>query len=181
MDIFVSYSSSDKTIADAVVATLERAQVRCWYAPRDILAGKPYGDAILDGLQASRGVVVIVSRRALASPHVLREVERAIHYGLVVVPFRIENVEMKGAFELFLSVSHWLDAMTPPLEQHLERLTDAVRGILSIKTVPPAPSVDAPVRAVAAGVAEVSPDLWSRRSGGKIRQFVSRFLEDTES
>ena len=36
---------------------------------------------------------------------------------------------MRGAFELFLSVTHWLDAMTPPLEQHLERLADAVRGI----------------------------------------------------
>jgi hypothetical protein len=88
---------------------------------------------------------------------------------------------MKGAFELFLSASHWLDAMTPPLEQHLERLTDAVRSILSIKTVPPTPGVEASVPTVAAAVNEVSPDLWSRRPGGRIRQFVSRFLEDTES
>jgi len=181
MDIFVSYSSSDKSIADAVVATLERAQIRCWYAPRDIDPGKPYGDAILDGLQTSRGVVVIVSRHALASPHVLREVERGIHYGLVIVPFRIENVEMKGAFELFLSVSHWLDAMTPPLEQHLDRLTDAVRSVLRIDTLAPASKAPDQPAAAEEPVAEISPDLWSRRPRGRLRQFLSHLLEDNQS
>ena len=179
MDVFVSYSSTDKTIADAVVATLERAQIRCWYAPRDIVPGKPYGDAILDGLRAARVVVVIVSARSVDSPQVLREVERAIHYGLVVVPFRIENVEMRGSFELFLSVSHWLDAISPPLEAHLERLCDAVRGIMQVgrKTAVP-PTAAAVAAAVEPPVPEVSPDLWSRRSGGRLRQFFSRFLED---
>ena len=182
MDIFVSYSSSNKPIADAVVATLERAQIRCWYAPRDIDPGKPYGDAILEGLRGTRGVVVIVSKRALASPQVLREVERAIHYGLAIIPFRIENVEMQGAFEFFLSVPHWLDAMTPPLEQHLDRLTDAVRGVLRLNT-PPASDrkISEPAAAPAAPVVEVSPDLWSQRPRGRLRQFVSRLLEDTES
>ena len=68
MDVFVSYSSSDKTIADAVVATLERAQIRCWYAPRDIRPGKPYAEAIVDGIRDCRAVVVIVSSRSIDSP-----------------------------------------------------------------------------------------------------------------
>ena len=188
MDVFVSYSASDKPIADAVVARLERAQLRSWYAPRDINPGKPYGDAILDGLQACRTVVVIVSRQALASPHVLREIERAIHYGLTIVPFRIEQVEMRGAFELFLSVTHWLDAMTPPLEAHLDRLAAAVRGTLqaggsataATPRTSPAP-VPFPASAPAAAVREVSPDHWSRRPRGWFRQTLSNLVEDTES
>ena len=88
MDVFVSYSSRDKTVADALVATLERAQIRCWYAPRDIRPGTIYGEAILDGLRECRALVVIVSASSVASQQVLREVERAVHYGLTVVPFR---------------------------------------------------------------------------------------------
>lgn len=191
MDVFVSYSSSDKTIADAVVATLERAQIRCWYAPRDIRPGKPYGEAIVDGIRECRLVVVIVSSHSIASPQVLREVERAIHYGHVIVPFRIENVEMKGSFELFLSVSHWLDAITPPLEQHLSKLTDAVRAQLDVLSGTPvaaaarsrpADSVATSSAAPAAADApEISPDSWSQKPGGRIRRFFSGLLEDSDS
>lgn len=35
-DIFVSYSSKDKPVADAVVAGLEQKGIRCWIAPRDL-------------------------------------------------------------------------------------------------------------------------------------------------
>ncbi len=35
-DVFVSYSSNDKPTADALVATLEQQQIRCWVAPRDV-------------------------------------------------------------------------------------------------------------------------------------------------
>jgi hypothetical protein len=185
MDVFVSYSTSDKTIADAVVATLERAQIRCWYAPRDIRPGKDYGEAIVDGIRECRLVVVIVSSHSIASPQVLREVERAIHYGHVIVPFRIENVEMKGSFELFLSVSHWLDAITPPLEQHLGKLTDAVRAQLDIGTPAAVASAKTPAVSTAAPPAadapEISPDHWSKKPRGRIRQFFSGLLEDSDS
>jgi len=35
-DVFISYSSKDKTVANAVCATVENRKVRCWIAPRDI-------------------------------------------------------------------------------------------------------------------------------------------------
>jgi hypothetical protein len=41
-DVFLSYSSKDKTIADAAVATLESKGLRCWVAPRDITPGKEW-------------------------------------------------------------------------------------------------------------------------------------------
>ncbi len=33
-DVFISYSSKDKPIADAVCANIEAAGIRCWVAPR---------------------------------------------------------------------------------------------------------------------------------------------------
>lgn len=47
-DVFISYSSLDKQIADAVYSNLENNKIRCWIAPRDILPGDTYGRAIID-------------------------------------------------------------------------------------------------------------------------------------
>ena len=53
-DIFISYASKDKTVADAVCASLENRKIRCWIAPRDVLPGIPYGEAIINGISQSR-------------------------------------------------------------------------------------------------------------------------------
>jgi hypothetical protein len=184
MDVFVSYSTPDKVVADATIAALESSQIRCWYAPRDIPPGKLYGEAIIEALRASRILVVIVSSRSLESPHVLRELERGVHYGLVVVPLRIEDIPMKGAFELFLSAPHWLDAITPPLEVHLRRLQQTVATILA-GDAPPAQKVvevKAPTSAApeTAKVEELPPDLWTRTGRSRIREFFSRLTDDPE-
>jgi hypothetical protein len=38
-DVFVSYASQDVVVADAVVLALERSQITCWIAPRDVVPG----------------------------------------------------------------------------------------------------------------------------------------------
>ena len=47
---FISYSSVNKNIADAIVADLEQHGIRCWYAPRDIRPGSPWMGSIVDHL-----------------------------------------------------------------------------------------------------------------------------------
>ena len=55
-DVFVSYSQKDKATADAAVARLEQDGSRCWIAPRDILPGTSWGEAIVDAHGRPRGV-----------------------------------------------------------------------------------------------------------------------------
>ena len=38
IDVFVSYSSKNKTVADSIVSDFEANGIKCWYAPRDWLA-----------------------------------------------------------------------------------------------------------------------------------------------
>jgi tetratricopeptide (TPR) repeat protein len=132
-DVFISYTSSpkDKMTANAVCATLEQHGIRCWIAPRDILAGEDWGEAIIDALNKSRALVLIFSASANRSPQIKREVERAVNRGMPVIPFRIEDVLPSKALEYFISTPHWLDAMTPPLELHLEHLTHSLEVLLS--------------------------------------------------
>jgi TIR domain len=129
-DVFLSYSTKDKPTADAVCATLERRGIRCWVAPRDILPGMDWGEAIIDAIEQSRVMILVFSRNANASPQIKREVERAVSKGLTVVPLRIEDVPMSKSLEYFVSTPHWLDALTPPLERHLVQLADTLRVLL---------------------------------------------------
>jgi hypothetical protein len=129
-DVFISYSHEDKPVADAACAVLERHGVRCWIAPRDVTLGMSYGEAIMDAIADARIMVLIFSDHANKSPQVEREIERAVGKGRWLIPIRIEDVAPRKSLEYFISTSHWLDALTPPMEQHFERLADAVRKLL---------------------------------------------------
>jgi TIR domain/YARHG domain len=132
-DAFISYSSQDKQIADAACAMLESLGIRCWIAPRDILPGSEYGAAIIEAIHQSRVLVLVFSSHANQSPQIGREVERAVNRGIPVVPLRIENITPTQSLEYFIGTVHWLDALTPPLEQHLQRLGQAVQALLRIE------------------------------------------------
>jgi len=129
-DVFISYADPDKPIADAVCSTLERRGVRCWIAPRDVLPGEIWVKAIIEAIHASPVMVVVFSSKSNESQQVMREVERAVNQGLVIIPFRIEAVLPSENMEYFLSSTHWLDAMTPPLENHIESLADTVQKFI---------------------------------------------------
>jgi hypothetical protein len=47
--VFISHSSKDKAIADAICEHLESAGTRCWIAPRDIQAGTEWTEGIMRG------------------------------------------------------------------------------------------------------------------------------------
>src|SRR5687767_9046393 len=113
-DVFISYSSKDKRAADAACEALEAQCIRCWIAPRDVEHGRDWGESIIEGINASRIVVLIFSSNADSSPQVVREVERAASKGIPIIPIRIEKLKPSASLELFLGASHWLDAFVPP-------------------------------------------------------------------
>jgi hypothetical protein len=131
-DVFISYSHVDKATADATCATLERNGIRCWIAPRDILPGDEYGAAIVRAIDHCRAVILIFSASANQSPQIRREVERAIAAGVPLIPVRIEEVVPTESLAYFMSAVHWLDALTPPLEAHLQRLAQSVQALLQL-------------------------------------------------
>ena len=130
-DIFISYAHADKGIADEVCAVIEENGLRCWIAPRDVLPGKEYAEAIVDAIAGSRAMVLVFSARSNESPQVKREVERAVSKGVKIVPFRIESVTMTKSLEYYLSDHHWLDALTPPVGDHARRLSETLKVLLA--------------------------------------------------
>lgn len=128
-DIFVSYASPDRDIALKIVDFLESHDVRCWVAPRDVPAGMEYGQAIIQGIEQSRAMVLILSEESNNSPFVHKEVERAVSKVKPVIPVRIREVLPSGSLEFFVSSAQWVDAWKPPMEQHLLRLAQALKNL----------------------------------------------------
>jgi hypothetical protein len=128
-DIFISYSSKDKNVADALCSGLETQGIRCWIAPRDVRPGQEWAANIVDAIEECKNFVVILSTDSNKSSQVLREVERAVNAGKIVIPFRIENLTPSKSLGYFLSVPHWLDAMTEPLEQHIDHLVAVINNL----------------------------------------------------
>lgn len=171
-DVFISHSSKDKSTADAVCARLEARGLRCWIAPRDVPHGANYGAAILDAIHGSRMMVLVLSGHANASRHIPNEIERAVSHGVAVLPFRIEDVQPAKALDLFIASVHWLDAMTPPLDRHLDQLAESVSRLLEATpggAVVPAPVPPPPpprpdrmkLAALAVAVAAVVALIWT--------------------
>src|ERR1700733_15348139 len=125
--VFVSYASQDSAIAEALCAALERAGISCWIAPRDVRPGDFYADAIVQAINACSMLVLILSSNAIASPHVLREVERAGSKQRPIITFRIGTAALPPGLEYFLSASQWLEAGAAEPERAFPQLVEAVR------------------------------------------------------
>ncbi|MDT3699325.1 MAG: toll/interleukin-1 receptor domain-containing protein [Thermincola sp.] len=120
-DVFISHSSKDKNTADAICSILELNKIRCWIAPRDVTPGKKYATCIIEAIKQSKVLVVVFSSNSNSSDPVSSELESAMRYGVVIIPFRIENTIPTEEMEFYLASRHWLDAITPPLEKHILR------------------------------------------------------------
>ncbi len=121
-DVFVSYSQPDRDCALMLVECLEAHGISVWIAPRDVSPSEDWAAEIIDAIAASKIMVLVFSSSSNGSGQVRREVERAIHKGVRVLPFRIEDVLPSKSLEYFLSTQHWMDAFVPPLGPHVERL-----------------------------------------------------------
>ena len=150
-DVFISYSTKDKTVADAVCAKLERQEIRCWIAPRDVPPGQSWVAVIVEAISNSQVFVLVFSDGSNKSNQVIREVGEAVDNGIPIIPLRIEDVEPSKEMRYYIKSIHWLDAMTPPLEKHLHKLINSVQALLSVEAgdVPPKatmPVVEAPTK-----------------------------------
>ena len=129
-DLFISHSAKDKTIADAVCAGLEAHGIRCWIAPRDIMIGENWPAAITRGIKNSNIMVLVFSSKSNISSQVTKEVTQAVNKGITISPFRIEDVSPSESFEHLLADAHWLDALTLPLEEHIQNLAKELKVLL---------------------------------------------------
>ena len=126
-DVFVSYASQDAAIANSIVEAVEQQGLRCWIAPRNVVPGSLYADGIVRAINVSKVLVLLLSRHAVASSHVGKEIERASSKGRAIIALRIDAAPLTPAFEYFLSESQWIDVGSEDSGSAVMKLVAAVR------------------------------------------------------
>src|SRR5437773_8847230 len=110
-DVFISFSSKERSLADRVVAAIEASGTRCWIAHRDAPPGVPYGEAIVDAIGAAKMVLLVLTRHSNESEHVLREIERGANERKKLLVFQAEQVKLSKGLSYFICPVHWLVAL----------------------------------------------------------------------
>ena len=173
-DVFISYSTLDKPISDAVCAALEGQGIRCWIAPRDITPGQDWSDAIIDAIADCRVCLLVLSAASNQSDQVKREVQNAVSEAKPLLPFRIEDVALSKHMRYFIGTPHWLDALTPPMERHLKKMVETVAGLIAALDDKAGEAAPLPARPRAP--APTTPFPWDpgrlARIEAELRQFV---------
>jgi hypothetical protein len=135
--LFISHTSEDAAVADAIVAYLEAHGVPCWISSRDIPPQSIYAEEITQGIEECRSCVVIVSEAANNSAAVKRELELTSHLGKPFIPIRIDNAEPGRGLAYYLRNTQWID-YGRERERALDRIVAHVAGVS--RTAPPSPS-----------------------------------------
>ena len=135
-DAFISYSKTDKKTADAICKALEAAQLKCWYAPRNIPSGADWDASIMEALANSRVMVLVWSAESDKSRRVKREVAIALDdVGITLIPFRVETI-VASKLRYYLGNIQWLDAEAS-LDDGLQHLVTQVKDVIR-QAAPPA-------------------------------------------
>lgn len=130
--VFISYSTVDSDVANAVCYYLESGNIRCWIAPRDVQAGISWAGQLMRAIRESKIFLLIYSKDFNRSPQVISELTEAVEAGCIIVPFRIDQTPMNDDLAFYLKKVHWLDAMNPPTAQHVDNLYTHIVRILQM-------------------------------------------------
>lgn len=129
-DVFISYSSKDKKVADSICHSFEENGIRCWYAPRDVAPGVDWREAIMAAISTAKIFVLVYTKDSNQSRQVLNEVTAAFDSACIIIPFRVDDVQMAPALAFYLNNVHWMDAMLPPRTLKIKELTDKVKSLI---------------------------------------------------
>ncbi len=128
-EVFISYSNKDKGIADAICHTLEEHGICCWIAPRDVSPGVPYAREIIDGIRKCKVMILVYSKNANDSQHVVNEIDQAFTEEKTIIPFMVDATSMNEELNYYLARRHWLVAY-PNYAEKYEELAEAVANVL---------------------------------------------------
>lgn len=129
--VFISYKSDEFDEACWVKTQIENEGISCWMAPMSIHGGSSYAEEIPRAIRECSVFVLILSEKVQESKWVPRELDQAINNNKLILPFMIENCELKDDFDFYLSNVQRYEAFRNK-DKALASLIDEIKRILNI-------------------------------------------------
>lgn len=162
-DVFISHSSKDGALAQAICASIESRGMRCWIAPRDIEPGEDWPTAIVSAIDNSCILILLLSRHSNVSAQVKRELERAGSLDMPIIPVRAEVVTPAPALAFFINTAQWLDIPAKPSRDSLEPLITRAQRLAAKRRAEPKPATPS------TSMLRLKPDLDARPAASAAR------------
>jgi hypothetical protein len=129
-DVFISFKSEDKIIAEKIYNGLMSRGIRCWISSKSITPGNSYPEEIVRAISECQIMVLIFSSAAQNSIEIQKELALASQDKKVLIPVRIEDIQPLGAFKYHLASSQYLDIFSG-LEKRFDEYLDQIYSNLS--------------------------------------------------
>jgi TIR domain len=100
--VFISHSSHDERIAAEICDRFEKAGMRCWMASRDALPGQHFARSIVAAIDDSRLMLVVLSKDANESDHVINEINRAVNQHVPILPVKADGSALSDMLDYYL-------------------------------------------------------------------------------
>ena len=125
-DVFICHSTKDADLASKICDYLEQEnKLHCWIAPRNITGGKLYAEEIMDAIEHTQVFILLYSKDANLSNHVVSELNCAFNCEKPTIPFCIDDSKMRSILMYYTNTSQSITAFPEPLKK-LGELKDAV-------------------------------------------------------
>ncbi len=129
MQVFISHSSKEAEKANIMCDKLEQSGYTCFIAPRNIRSGYVYAEELANGVDTSDVILLMLSQESNRSPHVLREIERAVTRSIPIVVYKMEEVELTKSMEYFLMTHQFMEAATNTPDDLVECIRSMERAM----------------------------------------------------
>ena len=128
-DIFISHAHLDAEIAINLCIALEEQGLSCWIAPRNVGVGH-YSTSIIEGIENSKALILLLSSNSNNSMPVLNELESATNNHLLLIPVRIEDIMPTKSIGYYIRTNNWFDNFHPKSIEDFETFVDTVKATI---------------------------------------------------
>lgn len=133
--VFISYTTADKDTADLLVDFLEKNDISCFIAPRDIDPGKPYASNLMKAIDECKLVLLVASDAINKSEHVLNEVDVLVEKRKDILPVFIEEFEMNSDYRYYLGRKQRVIAHPETIDAYFDKILNAIRTYIPAETI----------------------------------------------
>ena len=102
-NIFCSYSRRDSDFAERIVNFVSSRGYSVWMDQSGIDGASIWTESIVEAIDESGAVILLVSSHSVNSPHVLKEISLAMEKNKVVFPLVIEKTDLPRTFQYLLA------------------------------------------------------------------------------